>query len=452
MTTIERNSLPAGIRSTFQRFIQTETSSGVVLLTMAVIALAWANSPWADSYHSLWHQSVRLQAGGWLLEKSLAHWINDGLMALFFLYVGLEIKRELLVGELSSVRRALLPAAMALGGMIVPALLFSAVNAGGLGSRGWGIPMATDIAFALGVLLLAGSRVPEALKMALLALAIVDDLGAVAVIAVFYTSDLVTAHMLSALGILSLLALLNYFRVKQLAPYLLLGFLLWLEVLQSGVHATVAGVLLAFSIPVKSKLDPSVYEEKTRASLKAFTEVSRITDHALLTDGQQSALHEIRQIAVQVMSPLQRLEHALKDLVAFGIMPLFALANAGVTLPSDVGTMISTPVSSGVILGLVLGKPLGILLFTWLCIRLGWGEMPRGATWRQLIALACLAGIGFTMSLFVADLAFARTHPELIDPAKLGILLGTIISGTLGFILMRRATAKPTELSPTHIP
>ena len=429
-----------GIVGTFQRFIQTETASGVVLLVVAVLALAWANSPWSEAYHHLWHGELELRFGAFFLKKSLAHWINDGLMALFFLYVGLEIKRELVVGELSSVRLAVLPAAMALGGMLVPAALYFAVNAGGAGARGWGIPMATDIAFALGVLLLAGSRVPAALKMALLALAIVDDLGAVVVIALFYTGDLAWGHLATAAALVAGLWVLNGFNVKRLAPYLVIGFLLWLEVLQSGVHATVAGVLLAFAIPVRSKINASSFEHQVREGLKAFNTACRADDAVLLTDGQQSALHHISASARSVTSPLQRLEHSLRDVVAFGIMPLFALANAGVTLSGDAAAVVASPVSLGVVLGLVVGKPLGILLFTWLTLRLGWGALPRGATWAQLVALACLGGIGFTMSLFVADLAFSASHPELLDPAKVGILLGTLLSGVLGYLLMRRAT------------
>ncbi len=428
------------IVGTFQRFIQTETSSGVVLLAMALLALVWANSPWAESYQHLWHQDLELRLGAIYLNKSLAHWINDGLMVVFFLYVGLEIKRELVVGELSSVRRALLPAMMALGGMLVPALLYLSVNSGGAGARGWGIPMATDIAFALGVLLLAGSRVPAALKMALLALAIVDDLGAVIVIALFYTSDLEVGHLLGAAGLVALLWTFNALKVKRLAPYLIVGVLLWLEVLQSGVHATVAGVLLAFSIPVHSRINASDFEAKTKLALKAFNQACHVDDAVLLTDGQQSALHHLREVARQVISPLQRLEHGLKDVVAFGIMPLFALANAGVTLSGDVGALVLDPVSLGVVVGLVVGKPVGILLFTWGAVRLGWGELPSGARWSQLVALGCMGGIGFTMSLFVADLAFSATHPELLAPAKVGILGGTLVSGLVGYTLMRRAT------------
>lgn len=432
---------PRGIVSTFQAFIQTETASGVILLCVALIAMVWANSPWADSYHHLWHNQLQLRLGPFALEKSVAHWINDGLMVLFFLYVGLEIKRELVVGELSTVRLAVLPAAMALGGMIVPALIYASFNAGGVGARGWGIPMATDIAFALGVLLLAGRRVPVALKMALLALAIVDDLGAVVVIAIFYTSELALVPLAVAGGLLGALWLLNFFEVKRLSPYLLLGLLLWLAVLQSGVHATVAGVLLAFAIPVRSRINAADFEANVRDGLSVFSAACRQPDATLLTDGQQAALHYLSRSARAVISPLQRLEHSLRELVAFGIMPLFALANAGVTLSGDIGPLVASPVSLGIILGLVLGKPIGILLFTAITLRLGWGQLPRGASWAQLVAMACLGGIGFTMSLFVAELAFGAQQPQLLDAAKVGILSGTLIAGILGFILMRRFTA-----------
>lgn len=383
-----------------QQFIRTESSGGLVLIATALLAIAWANSPWGDSYFNLWERHAGLGWGAWVLDKSLSHWVNDGLMVLFFLLVGLELKREWVQGQLSSMRQAVLPISTALGGMLVPALIFLLLNIDADNRRGWGIPMATDIAFALAVMALAGARVPAGLKVLLTALAIVDDLGAVLVIALFYTSHINGIALLAAGGILLVLWALNRYRVQWLWVYLLLGIGLWLAVLKSGVHATIAGVLLAFCIPLK-------------------------------TDGRHT------------QSPLQRLEHYLKNWVAWGVLPLFALANAGLHLRPDELSYALHPIALGVALGLLLGKPIGIMLLACLPVRLGWAQLPAGVEWGMVAAVGVLGGIGFTMSLFVAQLAYA--DPARLGIAKMGVLMATLASGIMGYFLMRWAVAKTAD-------
>jgi NhaA family Na+:H+ antiporter len=361
-------------------------------------------------------------------------------MAVFFFVVGLEIKREFLVGELSSARQAAFPMAAAVGGMAGPALIYAAFNAGGPGAAGWGIPMATDIAFALGVLALLGSRVPLALKVFLAALAIVDDIGAVLVIALFYTAEL----SLSALGwagaVLGLLVLANLAGVRHPAPYALLGILLWAAVLQSGVHATVAGVLLAMTIPARTRIDAAEFGRGARRALDDF-EAGSAPGATLLTNAaQQAALRDIERLSEAAQAPLLKLETKLHAIVAFGIMPVFALANAGVRLEGGVGAVIADPVSLGVMVGLVLGKPLGITLLAWLSVRLGLAARPEGVSWGAVHAVSWLAGIGFTMSLFIAGLAFG--DEALLLAAKVGILGGSLVAGLVGAVLLRRAISR----------
>lgn len=418
----------------FQEFFHTEAASGALLLVSAVIALVWANSPWGGTYQALWSATFTVGFGEAALTKSLLHWINDGLMVLFFLLVGLEIKRELLVGELSSPRKAGLAIAGALGGMIVPALLYSTLNAGGEGERGWGIPMATDIAFALGVLALVGRGLPVALRVFLAALAIVDDLGAVVVIAIFYTADLSTNALLAAAGIWGLLWGCNLLGVRQLSVYALLGVLLWLAVFKSGVHATVAGVLLALTIPARRKLDSASFLEQVREAIDTFAR--NRGEGRLLNEAQRDALYALEQSCERVEAPLTRLEHNLHGLVAYFVMPVFALANAGVVLGGDTGLSFTHPVTLGVVLGLLVGKPIGVLGASWLATRLRLAELPSGVRWGQLLGVGCLCGIGFTMALFIASLAFAS--PLLLDQAKVGILGASLLSGLVGWALLAR--------------
>jgi NhaA family Na+:H+ antiporter len=418
----------------FQEFAQRESSSGLLLLACAALALVWANSPWADTYVHLWEIPVTVGVGQLAISESLHHWINDGLMAVFFFVVGLEIKREVLVGELASVRRATLPLAAALGGMLVPAALYVIVNGSGPASRGWGIPMATDIAFALGVLALLGPRVPLALKVFVAALAIVDDIGAVLVIAFFYTADLSVGALMWA-GVLSGCVLVcNAIGVRHAGVYGVLGVALWVAFHESGVHATVAGVLLALAIPARTRINADEFLTRSRRALEQFSAAGTAGASILTSEVHQEAILDVESAAEKVQAPLQKLEHSLHGPVAFGVMPLFALANAGVPLAGGVDALVS-PVALGVILGLVLGKPLGITLFAWLAIRLGVAELPADISWRMLHGASWLAGIGFTMSLFIGGLAFIDA--ALLTQAKLGILAASLIAGVVGWLLLR---------------
>lgn len=423
-----------------QEFLHQQASGGILLIIATVIALAWANSPFAESYHHLWHTYVRIDVGGVGLNYSLHHWINDGLMVIFFFVVGLEIKRELLVGELSSVRKAALPIAAALGGMIFPALIYTILNLDSEGASGWGIPMATDIAFVVGILALLGKRVPLALKIFILALAIVDDLGAVLVIAIFYTSNISFTSLLIAGGFLILLIAMNRMGIRNLLIYTLVGIGLWLAFLKSGVHATVAGVLLAFTIPVASRINTKKFKNETDNLLKDFDNAGEHGDNVLTNSERLSIIDQIQNNCEKILAPLQRFEHGLHPWVAFFIMPVFALANAGVTIGDGLGPGLAHPISIGIILGLFIGKQIGIFSFSYLAVKLKLASVPEGVSWLKIYAASILAGIGFTMSLFIANLAF--TSPELLDIAKVGILSGSLISGIVGFIILRSALNK----------
>jgi NhaA family Na+:H+ antiporter len=423
----------------FQEFAHTAASGGVLLLAFTLVALVWANSPWSHSYHELWRTAVTVGFGGHVLSKPLELWINDGLMAVFFFVVGLEIKREILTGELSSPRQAALPIAAAVGGMVVPALLYFAFNAGTPEVAGWGVPMATDIAFALGVLALVGKGVPDALKVFLTALAIVDDLGAVLVIALFYTSEISLAA-LGAGGVFLLLMLLaNLSGIRNPLVYWLLGGAVWLAFLLSGVHATIAGVLGAMMIPARSLIDEKKFVESGRFLI---SEVERKVDPGqtpLHYNDQHAAVRALETACENVASPLQRLEHALHPWVAFLIMPLFALANAGVELGAGFVEALLQPVTLGISIGLVAGKQIGITTFSWLAVRSGLASLPSGVSWGHIYGAAVLGGIGFTMSLFIAGLAFANA--ETLATAKAGILLASLIAGAAGFGFLRRVSA-----------
>ena len=427
----------------FQRFVQTESAGGVVLLACTAFALIWANSPWAATYFHLWETPVTVGAPGFGLTASLHHWINDGLMALFFFLVGLEIKREMLVGELASVRQSALPIAAAIGGMIAPAAIYGALNARGAGAPGWGIPMATDIAFALGVLALLGDRVPPALKVFLAALAIVDDLGAVLVIALFYTADIAWTSLGIAGGVFVLLMMLNRGGARHPVPYALLGIVLWLAFLESGIHATVAGVLLAMTIPARQRIHQEEFLATALESLDEFQRAGTTEREGITNPGQLEALQALDHARQDVRTPLMRFEEALHGWVAFGIMPLFALANAGVALGREAISHLTSPITIGVVFGLVVGKPVGITLASWLAVRTNAAVRPAGVSWRMLYAVGWLGGIGFTMSLFIASLAFADA--AVLDRAKVGILGASVVAGIGGWIAIRSA-------GRTHIP
>lgn len=427
----------------FQDFARQEASSGIVLLICTALALLWANSPWSAGYTGIWQNELIVGVGGFALSKPLLLWINDGLMVIFFFVVGLEIKREVLGGELSSIKQAALPIAAALGGVVVPAALYAFLNAGTPGAPGWGIPMATDIAFALGLLALLGSRVPVGLKIFLTALAIIDDVAAVLVIAVFYTANLSWLSLGVAASLFAVLLLLNRLGVYSVGAYIFVGFFLWLAVLKSGVHATIAGVMLALVIPAHPRMDSREFVEKARTFLDRLSATPRSANGSKPEAQHQAAVQSLETYCKYVEAPLHRLEHALHPRVAFFIMPVFALANAGVTFGGGLEAALVQPVSLGILLGLVFGKQIGITLFSWLAVRSRVAELPHGISWGQIHGVGCLGGVGFTMSLFIAALAFDGT--ELLPVAKIGILLASLISALagLGVIYLRSRTANP---------
>jgi NhaA family Na+:H+ antiporter len=416
----------------FQEFFKTEAAGGVLLVGCACAALVLANSGWATDYHALWDTRVTLGAGDHQLSLTVHHWINDGLMAVFFLLVGLEIKRETLAGELASPRHTALPIAAAIGGMLMPALLFLLAGGTGPSSRGWAIPMATDIAFALGALAIAAPRAPGGLKLFLAALAIVDDIGAVLVIACFYTSAIVW-HAVAMAGVcFALLVGLNLLRGRALTPYLAIGVVLWLYVHESGVHATIAGVLLALAIPVRTRIDAVEYVDRTRRWLDEFERTETGDFRVLTSKGQQEAIFAIGKANLEAMAPVLRLEHALHGISAFVVMPLFALANAGASLSG----VTADRVTVAVIVGLLVGKPLGIMGAAFVAVRLRAAALPEPVNWMMVFGGAWFGAIGFTMSLFISILAFGGS--PLLDSAKVGILLASVRAAVVGTIVIRR--------------
>ncbi len=423
-------------RRFFHTFVQTEAAGGVVLLVAALVALAAANSPWAQDVATFWQTRLVVGPVAHPLALTLQHWVNDGLMAVFFLLVGLEIKRELLVGELSSVRQAALPFAAAIGGVVTPALLYLAI-APAEARGGWAVPTATDIAFALGVLALAAPGAPAGLKVFLAALAIVDDMIAVLVIALFYTATVDWGAVGAAAAVLAALVAVNRLGVRHLGVYLGLGAMLWFFVHESGVHATVAGVLTAFAIPTRTRIDAAQFSANARAILDDFDRTETGDLLVITSKGQQEALHALESASDAVTAPLLRLEHALHRATAFVVMPVFALANAGVAL--SFGGLESTT-ALAVAAGLVVGKPLGITAAAWLACQAGWASLPAGVTWGLLHGCAWIAGIGFTMSLFIAGLAFGES--PRFDAAQIGIMGASLVAAIAGAGLVRRAAAE----------
>jgi NhaA family Na+:H+ antiporter len=414
----------------FQRFSRQEAAGGIVLFLAALSAFIWANSQWSESYFAYWQGYLEVGAGDFRTSHSIHHWINDGLMVVFFFVMGMEIKRELLVGELKNPRAAALPIFAALGGVLFPALIYLSIAWGTPAVRGWAIPMATDIAFSIGVMAVLGSRVPVGLKVFLTALAIVDDIVAVLVIAVFYTSDL-SMPALAAAAIWFAAAIgLNLLGVRSAAAYAVVGVGLWISVLNSGVHATIAGVLLAFVIPSRSKIDTTSFVDEARAMINQFA--NSVTPNSKLVHSTEAleAIHALERRVENVQAPLLRFEHSLHGWVAFLIMPLFALANAGVRVVGGESPSLMEPAAIGTGLGLLIGKPLGITLFSWMSTRLGWTTLPEGATWRQIRGVGFLAGIGFTMALFIAELAFGESLN--LNASKIAILVASSLAGAIG--------------------
>ena len=409
-----------------REFLDTEAAGGLVLLAATAVALGWANSSWSGAYAALWGTELAVEVGQWTLGLDLRHWVNDGLMALFFFVVGLEIKRELVVGELRRVRSAALPVIAALGGMVLPALVFLAVNLGGDGARGWGIPMATDIAFALGVLALFGSRVPAGLKVLLLSVAIVDDIGAIVVIAAFYSGGLAWGPLAVAVGLLAVIAVLHRLGVVWWPVHVLLGVGVWLATYASGVHATIAGVALGLVMPTRP--------------LVRHLSVTLGDDNAELS---APVVRWVKQHVQETISAAERLEHTLHPWTSLAVVPLFALANAGVPLSrASLTAAVGSAVTFGVAVGLVVGKLVGISGAAWLAVRLGVGALPEGVSGRQVRAVAAVAGVGFTVSLFIAGLAYP--DPALGDQARVGILAGSLLAAAVGALLLYGAL--PTRI------
>ncbi|NIM94909.1 MAG: Na+/H+ antiporter NhaA [Anaerolineales bacterium] len=436
------------VRNLFSQFTRWQASGGILLVITTILALLLANSALSESYFSFWEMEAGIAIGNLELSESLLHWINDGLMVIYFFVVGLEIKREVTIGELASPRRAALPIMAAIGGMLMPAIIYTIFNFGTEAQNGWAIPTATDIAFTLGILLLLGSRVPLALKVFFTALAIADDLGAVIVIALFYTEEIVWISL--AIGGLIFLVLLaiNWLGVRRTMPYVVLGIGLWLAFLESGVHPTIAGVLLAFTIPARSKASSEAFLAQCISVLGGVEPTNAREDERAVSNRQQAAAQTLETMAERMQTPAQRLEHDLTPWATYLILPLFALANAGVILSGDPLQTLTSPVALGIILGLFVGKPIGLSIFAWIAVRSGIAEMPTRVTWAQLISSASLAGIGFTMSLFIAGSAF-NTGP-LLSAAKIGILAGSLLAGVAGTLLLYRSTAerdRTTELT-----
>lgn len=420
--------------SPFQKFVRIESFGGFLLLMATAMALIWANSPFHEAYETLWDYKIGIKSLDIDLVKPLRLWVNDGLMAIFFFLIGLEIKRELLIGELNSVRKASLPFLAALGGMAIPALLFLALNRGAETAQGWGIPIATDIAFSLAILKLLGKRVPLALKIFLTAFAIVDDLGAVVVIALFYSTGIKLVFLLIGLGIIVLLGVLSYYRIYSKYLHLLLGIITWVLFLKSGIHPTIAGVLLAFTVPIRQRTDLRTYTENL-GEIVGVLQTCPDNPKPVLTHRQIEMIDHLEDWTSKVQSPLQHLEHKLHNLVAWLIMPVFALANAGVVISGSYSPDYLLLSNLGI--SLILGKSVGISLMTFAGIKLGWIELPSGVTMRQIIGVSFLAGVGFTMSIFIAGLAFPGNE-ILADSAKLGILASSAIAGLIGYLILRK--------------
>ena len=430
--------IPARLVRPLLRFTRVEVTSGVIMLAAAALAIAWANAPFGDSYERFWTTPFEVSVGGFVVTESLRGVINDGLMALFFFVVGLEIKREIAIGYLRDRRTAALPALAALGGMLVPALLYLAVANGGEVGRGWGIPMATDIAFSLGVLALLGARVPIGAKLFLLTLAIVDDLGAIAVIAVFYTDELAVGFLAAAVAGIGVIALAQRWRIRSMAFYWPAGIVVWFLLLESGVHPTLAAVALGLLAPARALYPTEEYHVRaTRildrlAAERAHPDLDHRTEYDALI---------LSKVARESVSPLRRLEEAIHPWSSFVIIPIFALANAGVRFEGiDLGAALTHPVTQGVAVGLLLGKATGITLFAWMAVRLGWGRLPGDVGWAHVVGLGTIAGIGFTVSLLVTSLAFVTG--ELADHAKIGVFAASAVAGALGYLILRTAGSR----------
>ncbi|MFX0052453.1 MAG: Na+/H+ antiporter NhaA [Candidatus Hermodarchaeota archaeon] len=434
---IEKSESPSvKIRRPFKEFLKTEAFSGILLVSCTILALLIANSLLSHDYFEFWEAEFSITISRFALSKPLHLWINEGLMALFFFVVGLEIKRELLVGELRTPKKALLPVSAALGGMMIPTLTYIIINiANPSAARGWGIPMATDIAFVIGVMAILGTKVPFSLKIFLTSLAIVDDIGAVLIIALFYSQRIEPIFLVVGSSLVVSLFLINRLGIQNHIVYAIIGIILWYFVFLSGLHATIAGILVALTIPARTKLNPDEFVAEGQLILERFKSAGPREKEILLNRQHLAALKTLEITCLNVQTPLQRFERALHYWVAFTIMPLFILSNAGISIEKIELNMFFQPITLGIIIGLVFGKQIGIFLFSWISVKIGLTELPSGLTWGHVYGGAWLGGIGFTMSLFIASLA-------LIDPtnlimAKIGIIVGSLISGLIGYLILR---------------
>jgi len=426
------------IVSPFQKFINLEASGGLLLLFVTIIAMAWANSPWADTYFHIWETKITLIVGGTEISNSLVHWINDGLMVIFFFVVGCEIKRELIEGELSTFRKAALPFFAAFGGMAVPVAIFLLLNQNDAAVKGWGIPMATDIAFSLGILALLGNRINLGMNVFLTAFAIIDDIGAVLVIAIFYSQDIQWHPVLIAGILLGVLLIFNYLGVKNLWMYSVVIIFIWYYFLQSGVHPTIAGVLSAFCIPAKNKIRLEVFTENVQDRIRRIRKRwEGESSGRFLPKKDINTIKDIQRDTLKVQPPLQRMEEDLNEFAIYFVMPVFAFANAGVSIFNG-GSGLLTNLTFSIAAGLFLGKAIGIFSFSWLSTILGIADLPEGTNWTQIFGLALFGGIGFTMSLFIANLAFEPGG--LLDQAKMGVLFGSVLSALLGYLILYQST------------
>ncbi|NPA36722.1 MAG: Na+/H+ antiporter NhaA [Chlorobi bacterium] len=437
-----------GTADPFDRFIKFISGGSILLILAAVVAVVWANLD-HKSYEHIWHNYIMFDASFFKVKMSTLHWINDGLMAIFFFVVGLEIKREFLAGELSSFRQAVFPIVAAIGGMIIPVVIFEFFRLEGEASHGWGIPMATDIAFSLGVLAILGKRVPLSLKVFLTALAIVDDLGAVVVIALFYGGQLDWSALAVAIGLLGILVVANRLKVQDLRLYTFVGFVIWYFFLMSGVdgpgtglHATIAGVLVAFTIPARPKVDAKSFINEIKDILFRFYDLSKKNDNVMLTHEQLSLINEVEYSVKKVQSPLQYIENRLEGFVNLFILPVFALGNAGVSILGNNGDVVFTTVSFAIAFSLIVGKTIGITFFSWLAVKFKLAVKPPKTSWLSFTGVGILGGIGFTMSIFIAGLAY---HNELLNQAKMGIFIGSIIAGVAGYLILKYSLTRDEQ-------
>ncbi len=433
------------VLSPLEDFIHRQTTSGVLLMLCAVVALYIANSQWSEAYHHILQLPFTIGVPGFELSKSLHHWINDGLMAMFFFVIGLELKREILVGELADPKQAILPIVAAIGGMLIPVLIYISINPEGHTLDGWGIPMATDIAFALGALALLGKRIPKNLLTFLVALAIVDDLGAVMVIAIFYTETISIPALSVAAAVLILLVSLNLGGIRRPLPYVLLGIILWVAMLKSGVHATLAGIFLAFTIPMRPKYDHARFLIHINEMVEQIKRAYQHEENIIKNNELRSRVHALGKGVQLVQAPAQIMERTMHLPSAYLIIPVFSLANAGIPVDwNSFSSIVTHPVSMGIAAGLVLGKLIGIAGFCWLAIKFGLTSLPKGLNFKHIIGVALMGGIGFTMSIFIAELGFAHSAEDLLM-AKTGILFASLIAGVSGFVWLYFTSKKTKE-------